>query len=676
MADLLRLRRRPTSTTNDGWSEPPGSSLQAAARVLEAIPRNEPQPRGWHPDAWRYRNTVGELRYAEMWLGNSMGRARLLAARRERPGAEPTPLEEGHPASELVARLAGGVGGQSALLRSAATYLMTPGLGYIVGLDPQDGGAWSFMMRSAEQVRLSPSRRDAQNRPMWEVAVGDATTDWVPLGDGGIVVEVMRPDPQRAWEPDSPVRGAMPILNELVLLTQHIEATAVSRLAGAGILPLPQSMQFEKGWTGFVQELVRVFTKPIKDRNSAAAVVPFPVKVPDAVIGKLAPVWFHTPFDEHALELRQELLQRLGIAMDMPQRALTGESENHWGQAQRDAEGTKLHTVPNLEIMCDALTVGYLTPGLIGNARLQGADVPAPDDGQLLARATRGRSFTDTETGDEIIVWYDLSDFTAKPDKGEDAVKAYDRWQAPGDVLRAELGLSEAEVPDDSETERRVWLTIVEKGSDKYMGLALTKLGFATEDEIPEDPAPPATAPPGDAPAEDDVTPPEEQLPGPVPDTEVDDEPPEQQVRAAGVWDTQEVPAAPDDRALAVVAACDAIVYRALERMGNRLRTATARQRVSQPSLDVTPVLMHTVVPAYDTGDRRALMAGAWERVPVVAAQLCVTPDGLRRELSRFVDGLVAQREPYSWEALHAYLSPRIVSLTVTPRQATADHGR
>src|SRR5262245_8939394 len=121
MADLIGWRPRKRTT----------SALTASARVLAPTWVDQPEPEGWHEQAWAYRNTVGELRYAEMWLGNSMARARLVAAVREAPGAEPTPLPENHPASQYMAQLAGGVGGQAALLRQFATYLLTPGVGYL-----------------------------------------------------------------------------------------------------------------------------------------------------------------------------------------------------------------------------------------------------------------------------------------------------------------------------------------------------------------------------------------------------------------------------------------------------------------------------------------------------------------------------------------------------------------
>src|SRR5699024_3059983 len=69
-------------------------------------------------------------------------------------------------------------------------------------------------------------------------------------GDGGKVetspdsiflIRVWRPHPRKHWEADSPTRSSLPVLRELVGLTMHISAQIDSRLAGAGLLLVPES---------------------------------------------------------------------------------------------------------------------------------------------------------------------------------------------------------------------------------------------------------------------------------------------------------------------------------------------------------------------------------------------------------------------------------------------------
>lgn len=638
MADLLRVRRRPARRQRF-------AATTAAAKILAPTRADEPTPEAWHPDAWFFRNTTGELRHAETWLGNSMGRARLIAARRRAPGAEPEVLPEDHPASVYMAQLAGGVGGQSALLRAWGTYLMTPGVGFMCGYDPRDGGGATWQVRSADEVRLS-SRLGADGRPVYEVQNGDLTTDWVPLDDG-LVVKVHRPDPQRHWRPDSPVRGAMSILRELTTLTAAIEATAVSRLAGAGLLPLPQEMELPRGWEQFEKEFVETITRPISDRGSAAAVVPFLLRMKGEWIDKIKLVQFSTPFDEHSVELRQELIERLATAMDMPARALTNEQENHWGKAITAEEGVKIHVQPNLELVCDGITKGYLLPALVGEARSGGVDLDLPEGGRILAEAIQAENIVDGD-GQQIIAWYDLSDFTAKPDRSDDTVLAYDRYEATGDALRSETGLSEVEPPDNGEVERRLLIKVAEPGGDAALQrAALIKLGVFTEDEVPEPVAPVVD----EVPVGDD---PEEPVPevGPVPDTAPDDPAPSERDVPDAVRPTT-VRAAD----VALVVAADALVCRAIERAGNRLRNVTARQRATDATLDQPPHLMHTACNAARVRPLDTLLDGAWERVPEYAGRVGVCPATLQATLDDYTRHLITSRTVHSWDLLEAYLA-------------------
>jgi len=655
VADRLRLRTRQRRR----GAGPPPRSLTASAKILPATRVDAPMPAAWHADAWFMRNNTGELRHAETWLGNSMGGARLIAAKREAPGSEPVPLPDDHPAQVLMAQLAGGVGGQAALLRQWGVYLMTPGVGFMCGFDPRNGGGFSWQVRSAEEIRLSP-QLGHDGRPMYEVQTGDAANDWLPL-DGGIVVKVHKPDPQRHWRPDSPVRGALGILSELFTLTQAIQAAAVSRLAGAGVFAVPTEIEFPHrdgkvtGFDEWLQEFMENTTAPIADRSSAAAYVPFVFQAKGEHIDKLKHITFGTPFDEHSVTLRDELLRRLATAMDMPARALTGEQENHWGKAITQDEGVKLHVRPNLELVCDGITRGYLLPGLVTEAQAQGMAFDLPDGGTLLAQAVEAQDIRDAD-GAEIIAWYDLSDSTAKPDRSDDTVLAYDRFEVGGDTLRAETGLSEAEPPEQAEVDRRLLIKAAEPGGDAAIQrAALIKLNVFTEAELPAPvaPAPPGQAPGAPGPVDEEPATPEV---GGEPDTGPDDDAPSEAadpspIRPAGVR------AAQVDQAL--VAAADGLVHRALERAGNRLRNATRRARDLDPRLDAQPHLMHTVCNAGAVWAKPidGLLDGAWDRVPEVAARLQVCPTSLAATLDDYTRHVIRNATVHSWDLLEAYMA-------------------
>ncbi len=135
----------------------------------------------------------------------------------------------------------------------------------------------------------------------------------------------------------------------------------------------------------------------------------------------------------------------------------------------------------------------------------------------------------------------------------------------------------------------------------------------------------------------------------PVPATSPDDPAPSE----------RDLPAAADAN-LALVAACDALVYRALERAGNRLRQTVIRRmpgRRLDASWDVEPHVFHTLCQAAQLADIDQLLVGAWDRVPEVAARLGQAPGLLAATLDDFTQHLLTDQHHYSWDLLAAYLA-------------------
>lgn len=630
----------------------PVKALTAAAKILAPTREDAPRSESWHDEAWAFRNTTGELMYAEMWLANSLSRARLVAAKRPRePGGEPEPVTEG-PAAEQVARLAGGIGGQSALLRAFAPHLMTPGVGYLLG-EWRPGGGEDWNVYSADQIRLSRHATD-RGQQLYEIIEGpDSSRDIRVLPAGSLPVKVYRPHPRWNFEPDSPVRSALPILRELRLLTQHVEATATSRLAGSGVLFMDSRIQFEDGWEAWMNEFLEAVTKPIKDRGLAAAVAPFPVRVPvpqgQKMVDLVHHLMFNTPFDEHALKLRDEAIGRLATAMDMPKRALTGEQENHWGKWATTEEGITLHVKPNLDLIVDGLTRGYLRPNMRVLEGRRSGDLVTRRDARDARRLSVVRNEPVMDGDDEIIVWYDTTDLQARPDRSDDTFKAYRLWEATGDDLRREAGISDATPadPKNPDTQRRVWFSLV--NHPQLAPVALSKLGMLDDDEAQAAMAAPRGREPTEEPSgeqepvEGEGSADEDSEPS-LPDTE-DAPPPSQQ-------EPRRLDAANVVPAVALVAACDGVVHRALEKAGNKLRSRLRRRL--NGATDCPPTLMHTCMNVAREYGRPVddLLVDAWERVPEIAAQLGEDPEALSETLDAYVRVLIRTRQPHTWEQL------------------------
>lgn len=386
-----------------------GLTLSAAAQILSSpkIKREGTRAQksgsslAWQSEAWDFYDLIGELWFGVNWLGNATSRAVLVAAKCPPGSVEPVRVEDGIPA-ELVADFAGGNAGQAQFLQRAAIHLTVTGDSYFVGrtVTDDDGAEAETPAPGATGPRrgLPPvgplAGRVVDGAPgeaapevewcaystdevmydsgTWQINDGAET---FPIGEHDIIMRCWRPHPRRHHEAQSPVRAALPVLRELHGLTKHVGAQIDSRLAGAGILFLPQSMTFPTGQGGqggdategedaFIRDLIDAMLTPIKDRDSAAAVVPLVVKVPDDAIGKVQHVTFATPLDERAKDLRDEALRRFALGMDIPPEVVLGLGDsNHWCTLPHVRIMTKRgwRTYQEIEPTDEALTLNHET---------------------------------------------------------------------------------------------------------------------------------------------------------------------------------------------------------------------------------------------------------------------------------------------------------------------------
>lgn len=431
----------------------------------------------WQSDAWLLYDEIGELRAGMQWHAEAVSGVRLIAARVSDAGQDPEPVDEGTPA-ELVASWAGGRNNQSAILHRAALHLGLVGDTYIVGrtgaadgqTDPGlEGG------RSAEQWDAYSTEETSYSKADgWAVNDGAGK---LKINADDVFIRCWRPHPRLRSESDSAVRSARPILWELRGLTMHVMAQIDSRLAGAGLLLLPQSMTFPQQKAGpgddndgedpFIRDLITSMITPIKDRDSAAAVVPVIAKVPDEVVGKVQHIRFWDGLDETAKTLRDEAIRRLALSLDMPPEQLLGLGDtNHWNGTQIGEEGIKLHVKPTAVIIAWALTIGWFRPAL------EEAGVPDPDS---------------------YLVWVDTSDLELRPDRSPDARELYDRFAVGPDTLRRESGFGEDDAPTDEELTRMVLLKLLDGAADpgallRALGLNVAALPASTGEAQPPEP--------------------------------------------------------------------------------------------------------------------------------------------------------------------------------------------
>lgn len=610
------------------------NSLVAAANVITARGISSPgQPvgskqQGWQQRASGFYDSVGEFRFGVTWLANGLSRINLVAARPpEQVGDEPTAInpddDDTTPgerrAVELVEFIGGGAAGQGQLLAGFGRLLSIGGFAWLIAepdlTDPTADEYETWQVYSQSAVKTEPRPGGDDESDVFVATGKKGQEQWREVHPNALVVQAWRQHPERPWEPDAPVRACLGLLDQIALLSAHVTATGRSRLAGAGVFVVPSEAVFppppppedddadpdaeeRDGFDYFVDQLTEAMTIPIAQPDNASAVVPLVVQVPGEFVDKVKHLRFGTEFDAQLLGLLEAAIKRFALGMDMPPEVLTGMAGvNHWTAWQVEETGITLHIEPNAEIVCQALTEGYLS----------------------LALAAEG---LDPSTA---MVWYDTADLTSPPDKSGSAVSAYDRIELSGQALRREGGFVEEDAPDDEERRERLLLKLAESQPATFAAV-LEMLGMLDSAALPA------------APAEEPPTTPEE---------------PEEPEPPAQGPPEQERPEAASLREL--VLACDGVAFRAMELAGKRLRTAVGK-RDGSPLGHVEAASLHTLYDPTVYADLDHLLADAFVRVPELAAELSVDGEALTATLNAYCRSLLAAQHEHDRHRLAAAL--------------------
>jgi hypothetical protein len=472
----------PTPTPTPAPDQP--NTLTAAAAPVSSprtgLIRNT---EGWQEEAWAYHDTLGEFRYATDWEAKRLSRVRLYAAKLE-PGADEPVRAKAGMAVDLLTAFAGGPGGQAQIMGGLATQLRVPGEGYLIVENVSGIEQWS--VRSIDEVRAARERYEVidENSPR-------SGNNWRPLApDSMAPIRVWRPNKRWHHLADSPTRAARATMRELELVNRHIVAQYLSRLASAGVVLIPSEVNFPEkeefadAPDPFVAEWIEIAAEAIRTPGTASAVIPMPIKVPFEYVDKIKHVDFTLKIDEKIIEKRDSAIRRLASQLNVPSEVLLGMGDlNHWNAWLSDETSLKVDVAPDAELICQAITTGYLQP------RLKASHV---------------------EDWANWVTWYDMSELTLRPDRSDDAIALYDRLELNGAALRRETGFNETDKPTDEELKEQA-LKVIIHTLPSGAGSALTEL-------IGEQVTIAATAPiaPGEQPEPE--PPPEDRTP-PNPDT-------------------------------------------------------------------------------------------------------------------------------------------------------------
>jgi hypothetical protein len=586
----------------------PAGFLASAVRLPTSSRNMAGRVEGWQGEAWQYWDSVGELRYVATWIGNVMSRAQLVAARKV--GNSLNPQNRG-PAAEAMEALYGGPQGQSEMLQQIGVHLTIAGESYITNRARDD--VWN-VLAAGKVTELQKGRLRAH------FGLEGGSTD---LDPGDLVIRLWTPHPKDPTKADSPVRSNLATLAQIAAYDSHISAQVQSRLAGAGILFISNEVSFptppgaDPAATpadAFMSLLGESMLTPIRDRADPSALVPIVAMVPTESLGKNEHIKFWTELDANVVAMRDAAIKRLALGIDVPPEVLLGVADaNHWNAWLSEESAVKAHLEPRLAIVAYAMTEQYLRPALQD-------EVADPD---------------------EYFVIADTSSIRLRPNRSNEAIQLYDRGELSGPALRRETGFQPEDAPAAEEFKRWLLRKIGTASTDPTQTeAALRLLGV----DLGSAPTGPGQEPPDHL--RTDTQGPLRRLPRALPSRDAAEN------RAGRNPAVTRPPlpaasAAPDG----LIAACDVLVYRALERAGNRLKNLHPRYDTSQTA----------AVAVYRTlsGDSDKLLDGAWDCAAEVLAPYAEDVDDVVGTLDFYVRGLLASHRPHSEVVLRALIDSR-----------------
>lgn len=574
----------------------------------------------WQNTAWDFYDIVCELRYTADFVGNLLSKAVLFVTQDGKPTTDPR-------AVKALNDLFGGAEGQAEMLKALGIHYTIAGEAIIIGQAGQQADEW-YVVASTEVTRTRDNT--------FTVNGGYITVD----PSKSLTIRLWREHPRKPWKANSPTRACIPVLRELDKLTQHVAAQIDSRLISAGILWVPSEMSFPSSpitktddtgaITSQTQQTVssaqalsdmlrEVAEIAIADRSDAAALVPIIVQVAGEFLQNINKTEFWSGLDEHSIELRNEAIRRLSLGMDMPPEIVTGVRDtNHWAAWQVDESAIKAHSEPLLSAITYALTTGYL---------------------RLVLEADMS-----PEEAAHFSIGADTSAMRVRPNRSKEAVELYDRGELSGEAMRRENGFDEEDAMDD--TERVTWLTkklASGQTTPELVAEGLKMLGVALPDAMIADAVNQHEA---------------------RPDRSIKQHP------VRDIPDTQDDAANPDGgtgvSAAGVLMAAEMMVFRALERAGNRLK---GRGVVGKPTTTLATVTtartLYLQMPRLTEAEIDDLLIDAWSctewedwGLDAHALSLCL--DGYTRTL-------LATRKPHERALLRQHLE---LALALEPMQA------
>ena len=476
------------------WS-PPALSAAATApaqqRTSQAA-RNTPIAESWQDRAWSYYRSSGPARQAVDWLANGVSRMHLYVGQTQPEDAgDPEPVDEPGLAGEILDELYDGQTGQRDMLHKLAIGLSVPGEAWLIGYPapPKPGEPDTGLGQDNGTAWMVASRREWSTSSTQEGTVRLKVPRHPELDRDGfvtfaleqvVIVPIWQPDPEDSTKSTSRFEAAMKDLDELDGLSRRTAADIKSRLAGAGLVAVPESATMpEPGMSEadgsnplhgnpLIHGLMDAASRAIQDPDSPSALIPIFTQFADEAIGKIQHLDFSTQFDSQVPVLRDAARKAVAAALDVPSTVVTGVEElSHWTVWSIEDSAIVTHLGPLASLICTTITREILWPAL------RAAGTPDPE---------------------QLVIWWDASELQLRPDRSTEALNAFKEGIISGDAARRELGFAAADRPSEQERQEQMARKQQQQRGQPGGGMQQPQGGQPSPSDRPEPPAGPETA--------------------------------------------------------------------------------------------------------------------------------------------------------------------------------------
>ena len=317
----------------------------------------------WQREAWRFYHCIPELHFAANYVGAACSRVRLFIEGVDKFNRPTGEIDDDDQVAALGETMFGTPHQQAEALNAIGVNLTIAGECYVVGRSPRqfDPDKWYVVSTS------SLKRRNGQ----YAVNLGYGPEELLATSD--LLVRLWSPDREYIVRPDSPTQACLNVLAELEELMLFEFSQIDSRLTAAGIVWLPAEMSNGPSDSSVnPQSADDVFNQMAlagkaarSGRGVAAGVIPQFIEIPGDFIGKMQdkPMRFDSELSDKLKEYKDGALNRLATGMNMPAEILRGMGDvNHISVWSIEESFVKIHIEPMMVLIADGLTKAYLRP--------------------------------------------------------------------------------------------------------------------------------------------------------------------------------------------------------------------------------------------------------------------------------------------------------------------------